>query len=89
MNWPYKNLRADILAKYNARITKFELEQTDLADPSANNIEGAAALELCIDLYTILKESEDPRIKEQLLVMGGGWDTEKPELTDIQNLLIV
>lgn len=91
--WPDEQLDPIVLAKLNNRISKFSAEQPDLpCESAADDIlakfdfdEGAAALELCVDLYKIYRDSDDPSIEEELLALGAEWITVEPGFAYIRN----
>ena len=91
--WPDDQLDPDMLAKFNGRISKFALEQPEsLGEGVGDEVqakfdldEGAAALELCVDLYKIYKDSDDPSVEEELLALGAEWKTVEPGYAYIRN----
>ena len=91
--WPDDELDPILLAILNDRISKFASEQPDKpCEGAADEVlakfdfdEGAAALELCIDLYKIYRNSDDPFVEEELLALGAEWTTVEPGFAYIRN----
>jgi hypothetical protein len=91
--WPDDQLDPIMLAKLNDRISKFALEQPEpLGEGAAAEVqakfdfdEGAAALELCVDLYKIYRNSDSPSVEEELLALGAEWKTVEPGYAYIRN----
>lgn len=91
--WPDDQVDPIILAKLNDRISKFALEQPELPCEDADDEvlakfyfdEGAAARELCVDLYRIYRDSDDPSVEEELLALGAEWTTVEPSFAYIRN----
>lgn len=91
--WPDDELDPILLAILNDRISKFASEQPDTpSEGAADEViakfdfdEGAAALELCIDLYKIYRNSDDPFVEEELLALGAEWTTVEPGFAYIRN----
>jgi hypothetical protein len=91
--WPDDQLDPIMLAKLNDRISKFVLEQPEpLGEGAAAEVqakfdfdEGAAALELCVDLYKIYRNSDSPSVEEELLALGAEWKTVEPGYAYIRN----
>ena len=83
MNWPNGNLPTDILARLNTKIEEFGSVASDLS-----GAEGSLEVQkFSVGLFMILMGSEDPRLREELLSKGANWDTEEPELAQIQKYL--
>ena len=83
MNWPDEKLPTDMLARLNTKIEEFGSVASDLS-----GAEGSLEVKkFSVELFMILMGSEDPRLSEELLSKGANWDTEEPELAQIQQYL--
>jgi len=71
MNWPNGNLPTDILARLNTKIEEFGSVASDLS-----GVEGSLEVQkFSVGLFMILMDSEDPRLREELLSKGANWDS--------------
>ena len=83
MNWPDRNLPPDIQARMNQKIEEFRLAASDL-----HGAEGAREVKkLSVELYKIWSDSDATLTEAELLSKGSNWNTDEPELAQIQKYL--
>ena len=83
MNWPDRNLPPDIQARMNQKIEEFRLAASDL-----HGAEGALEVKkLSVELYKIWSGSDATLTEAELLSKGSNWNTDEPELAQIQKYL--